>query len=82
VDTLHLSSVEKQQGLECLNISKETIEFAYYNLNQKEFVLYMIGQILLAEQTMDELCQKCSDESYDKINNITDGVHKPTYIVR
>ena len=81
-DTLHLSSVEKQQGLERLNISKETIEFAYYNLNQKEFVLYMIGQILLAEQTMDELCQKCSDEPYDKINNITDGVHKPTYIVR
>jgi len=82
VDLLHLSNDEKLQAFEHLNIPKETIEFAYYSLNQKEFVLYMIGQILLAEQTMDELCQKCSDESYDKINNITDGVHKPTYIVR
>jgi len=41
-----------------------------YKRNNYEFTSYQKGQSLLAENTLREVCPKCFDESFDKINNI------------
>jgi len=50
-----------------------------YDRNQPEFAVYKMGQTLYAKQTMDELCAECSDEPFDKINNIElTAIYDPT----
>jgi len=64
-----ITNVEKLQALESLGVPEGNSAFGY-DRNQPEFAVYKIGQTLYAKQIMDELCAKCSDEPYDKINNI------------
>ena len=64
-----ISNVEKLQALESLGASG-AVGFGY-DRKQPEFAVYKMGQTLYAEQIMDELCAECSDEPFDKINNIT-----------
>lgn len=44
--------------------------FGYDNRNNDSFVINKNNQTLIAESLMDELCPKCTDEPFDKINNI------------
>ena len=41
-----------------------------YDRNSSNFDMYKYGQYLLAENTLNEICPNCFDESYDKINDI------------
>jgi len=65
-----ITNVEKLQALESLGVPEGNAAFGY-DRNQPEFAVYKIGQTLYAKQIMDELCIACSDEPFDKINNIT-----------
>jgi len=41
-----------------------------YDRNHALFDIYKQGQELLAKQTVDEFCEKCSDESFAEMNDI------------
>lgn len=44
--------------------------FGYDNRNNNFFMINKNNQTLIAESLMDELCPKCTDEPFDKINDI------------
>jgi len=64
-----ITNAAKLQALAHLGVPEGAAAFGY-DRDQPEFAIFKNGQILYAEYTMDELCSECSDEPYDKINNI------------
>ena len=52
------------------NAPKDIKSFFSYDRNHSMFGKVKDEQSLVAQKTMSEMCPECTDEPYDKINNI------------
>ena len=48
----------------------DEITMSGYTRDNSKFDIYKQGQNLLAENTLEQICSECNDESFDKINGI------------
>ncbi|MGY5152148.1 MAG: WD40/YVTN/BNR-like repeat-containing protein [Candidatus Nitrosopumilus sp. bin_6a] len=64
-----LTNYEKLYALEKLGVINGEQSFGYERYDV-EFATYKKEQELYANQILTEICQSCSDEAYDKINDI------------
>jgi hypothetical protein len=64
-----LTNPHKILALEKLGVKNGAESFGYTSYDP-EFAVYKKGQEMYAQKTLNDICPRCSDDSYDKINNI------------